>query len=891
MLFHRALLAGVVITAVAAQEPASAVPDLRAVVGHDFGERISSHAEVLRYSRALADASPRVRLVRYGESWQGRELFYLVIGSAANLARLDQVRAGMRRLADPRGLDDAAADELVATLPAVVWLAYSVHGNEISGSDAALRTARHLVSSDDEVAGAALRNALVIVDPLQNPDGRDRFVHWFRGTVGRWPDPDQQAAEHNEPWPGGRTNHYLFDMNRDWFAQTQPESAARVRAFLDWFPLVYVDLHEMGSDSTYYFPPPAEPLNPQITVAQRGWLAVFGRNNARWFDQRGFDYFTREVFDAFYPGYGEGWPMFHGAIGMTYEQASVRGLVVRRDDETVIHYRDSVERHFAASLATIETAARERAGLLRSFLDYRRAACRPEPEGGVTEYVLPPGRDPGRVARLCALLQGQGVEVSRANAPFDVGAATDGEGNSGPRTFPAGTFVVPVAQPARHLAHTLLVRHQPLEPEFVAEQDRRRRKKLPTEIYDVTAWSLPLLHGVECFTLAVPSRADVERLAAPASWSGRVVGGPARVGYVVPWGTLGAVRAAAALLHEKVRVHTAERPFRLGGRDHPAGTLIVRKRDNPDDLHERLVRIAGAAGVDVFAVDSSWVDDGIDLGSNHVKYVVPPRVALVYERPTRPNSVGFTRFVLERSFGYPVTLLNGWQLSGADLRRYDVLIVPDVSGDAGAVLGAAAERLKGWVHAGGTLVTFGEATRWLTDEKVALLASARELDDGSKARAATKVEPGEKTDAGAPGAAGKQARPEPFDLLRTIEPDEDLPDAPPGAIVRVDLDPDHWLAAGYGGRVSVLVQSRNIFTPVKLDKGRNVGVFAREAVLVESGLVWDETRRQIAQKAYLVHQPHGRGQVIAFAEDPNYRAYCDGLNVLFANAVLLGVRR
>ncbi len=244
------------------------VPTLVQIVGHDWGSEISSHSEVERYLQALSQASPKVSLHRYGETWEGRALYYLVVASPANQQRLDAIRESNRQLAEP-DRREGAVDRLIAELPATVWLAYAVHGNEISSTDAALLTAYHLAAAQtDAVVDSILKNVVVIINPLQNADGRDRFVYSNRQTRSRWPDEDPQAAEHHEDWPSGRMNHYLFDLNRDWFAQTQQETRGHAAAYLQWFPQIFVDLHEMGANSTYYFAPPADPLNPEITAPQ-----------------------------------------------------------------------------------------------------------------------------------------------------------------------------------------------------------------------------------------------------------------------------------------------------------------------------------------------------------------------------------------------------------------------------------------------------------------------------------------------------------------------------------------------------------------------------------------------------------------------------------------------
>ena len=679
-------------------------------------------------------------------------------------------------------------------------------------------------------------------------------------------------------------------MNRDWIALSQPETRGKIAAFLEWYPQVYVDLHEMGANSTYYFPPPAEPINPQFTPDQMQWLEAFGRNNAVWFDRFGIDYFTREVFDAFYPGYGEGWPTFHGAIGMTYEQASVRGLLVERDDETELTYRDSVRHHFVASLATVQTAARDREALLRSFYDYRRSAAETVGEDGAVEYLLPPGADPQRTAELAGLLMAQGIEVEVADEAFRVsGALSHAEEEPEDVDLPAGTYVVSLRQPAARLARTLMARHQQIDPEFLAEQERRRVKRLSIQFYDVTAWSLPLLFDVECYATKTPSGVSSRVLEQPPVVAGRAPAQPAALAYLVRWGTRSAARALAEMLRRELRVFATDKEFVLGGATYPPGSLVVKVKNNPEDLHATLTSIAEETGVEIAGTDTAWVEDGVGLGSNQVRYLKVPRVALAYGRPTSSYSTGWARYVLEQEFGYPVTILNVRQIGGADLSKYDVLILP--GGRYGSALAGATDSLKAWIRAGGTLVTLGSATQWLTGESVGLLATKREdrkKGKPQKAEGETEeaTESAEDTESEAAEAEGGE---EPaFDYDEAIQPDKESPDRTPGAILRIELDPEHWLGFGYDGGTNVLVDSRNIFTPIKLDKGRNVGVYAGGDAMVRSGFIWAPSSEQLAQKAYLVHQPHGRGHVVAFAEDPNYRAFCHGLNLMFLNAVFFG---
>jgi hypothetical protein len=875
-----------------------AIPTLQQVVGHSWGEQVSSHAQIEKYLEALAKAAPtRTRLVKHGESWEGRAIYHLIIGSAANMARLEEIKKGLQRLADPRTLSEAEAQRLIDTLPPVTWLAYGVHGNEISSPDAALLTAYHLLASqNDPVVKEILERTLVILDPTQNPDGRDRFVNYYRQTRGREPDAQALAAEHNEVWPGGRSNHYLFDMNRDWFAATQPETRGRLAAFLEWYPVVFVDLHEMGGNSTYYFAPPAQPYNPNLTPRQVELLNLYGKNNSEWFDKFRFDYFTRDVFDSFYPGYGEGWPMFHGSIGMTYEQASTRGLILARDDETMMHYRDTVHHHFIASISTAQTTARNAREMLRHFYDYRRSAIQEGQTETVKEYILPPGRDPNRATKLAALLMRQGIEVKRADRPFTNPRVRDYyEDKVQAKEFPAGTYVISLAQPAKRLVKTLLDKHTPISKEFLDEQIRLRKKRLPDEFYDVTAWSLPLLYDVEMYAAEQASTASLTTLKEMPRPQGRLVGGRAHLAYLIPWNANSAASAAADLLRQGVRLYRASRGFTLNDVKFPGGTLIVKVKDNPEDLHARIERVVAEHGAVVYATDRGWVEEGDNLGSNYVRYVQPPRIAMAWNEPASSLSAGWTRYVLEQMYGVPVTVIRTAQLRNADLRRFNVLILP--SGSYTDVLGEAGIRnLRGWVEQGGTLIAVGGATRWLTEERVNLLATTRELRGGKPEREERPAQAGTPAQA---APAGQQAAPRPAeqkptdikteaDLEKAIQPDRELPDDTPGAIFRVRVDNEHWLGLGYGEMTNVLVDSNNIYVPLKLDRGTNVATYLGEDKALVSGFTWEATRKQMPNKAYLMHQPMGRGQVVAFAEDPNYRAFLDGLNLMFLNAALFG---
>jgi hypothetical protein len=867
-----------------------AVPAVEKVLGFSLGERLATHAEIGRYFEALSQAAPgRLKIFEYGRTWERRRLFYAVLGSEANLRRIAEIKDGMKRLGDPRTTAPGEARKLAESLPAVISLAYAVHGNEGSSPDAAMMTAYHLLAArNDKLVEAVLRDVVVLIDPLQNPDGRERFVHNYTQNEGLEPDPFPPAAERQEPWPGGRSNHYLFDMNRDWFALTQPETRGRVKYLLEWRPLAIADFHEMGTDSTYFFAPGAEPHNPHLVKGHKELMTWFGRNNAKWFDHFGFPYFTREVFDEFYPGYGASWPWYYGGIGMTYENAAVRGLVVRKSDESLYTFRESVRRHFVASIATSEAAQQNRRKLLEAFHDFNRTAVEEGRSEEVKELILPRRGDASAVDKLAHLLAEQGVEVRRARAAF----------NNGDQQYPAGSYAILMAQPRKRFLRAVMDPNIPMDAEFVKEQERRRKKKLPDQIYDVTAWSLPMLYNVECIRAGVPSQGDFTLVAGPYQPQGAVPA-KAAVAYLIPWGTQAAGRFLAAAIRADLKLLTANKPFTQSGRKHPSGTLIVLVKHNGPAVHDVVARLAKESGAEVAATDSSWVEDGIDFGSNHTFPVKKPAIVMAWDQPVSSLSAGHTRFVLERMYNYPVTVVRTQALANADLSKFNVLILPDSGGFGGgggygqAFTGAALDRLKAWVRAGGVLVGIGGALGFLSSPQAGLLAVEQEGLAREPAAAARPADPAKPaTPAASPAAPAGPAPGRIFtkleDFEKAVQADREMPDAAAGVMLRARTDPEHWVTAGLPETLHALLSGRAIYSPIKRDRGVNAVVFSAPESLVASGYLWEENRKQLAYKPFVAVQSEGRGAVVGFTADPNYRAFMDGLNVLFLNAVLRG---
>ena len=835
------------------------VPTPAAVLGYELGEKIASPLEIQTYLQALHAAAPqRTQLVEYARSWEGRPLHFLVIGSPSQLETLDDIKANAARLANPAALSKAGLDNLLVSQPAVVWLGYGVHGNEISSPDAALATAYYLLAHP--AAQSLFDDVLVVIDPLQNPDGRNRFVQNYRSIAGIAPHGSRIAAERNEPWPRGRSNHYLFDLNRDWFALTQPEVRGRVAAFLEFFPQVYVDLHEMGTDSTYYFPPAAIPYNPQLDAQALESQTRLGRAIASAFDSQGFRYFNRENYDLYYPGYGDTWPSLNGAAGMTFEMASARGLLATRADGSQLTFADGIQRHFVAGVATVEGAAAIRKDLLAGFV-----AARSGSDQG--DFVITRSGDVGVVEAVVERLVFQGVKVRQVQQATRICGAQQ----------PAGSFVISGKQPSGRLVETLLATDTPLSEAFWQEQERRAQKGLELEIYDTVAWSLQHLANLNVSRCAIsagvgePVSAIVKATTTPA---------PASVAYLVPWGHQSAAKFLAGALLQNLVVEAGDRPLTINGRVFPAGSLMLRVAANSPELHETVRALAATTSAEVVSLNSTWLDAGMSFGSNAVKRFHAPQVAVAWGNPVRSTSAGSTRYVLEQKLGYPATPVWTSDLDSAYLDEFDVLILPDGYDYDGELSKSVKDNIDRWVRQGGTLIALAGAVDLLTQEALALL-------DVKKERLAGGGKSPSKKEKKASSAEGTllEAGPSLDEALAPYEPE---PPEVLGVMLNAVVNAEHWLANGLAEQLRFLVSGSDIYTPLRKDKGVNVVQFAGAENIKAAGYLWEASRKQLAHKPAVMATTAGRGVVIGFVADPTFRGYMDGLDVVIANAVFSG---
>ena len=833
-----------------------AIPTATDALGHAPGTNITSPVEMQLYLEALAEAAPdRMKIVKYAETWEGRPLHYAVITSAANMANLEAIKADMATI--------AAGGQGNGTALPVTWLTYSVHGNEISSTDAALTMAYHLLASKgDARTDKILDESIVIIDPLQNPDGRARFVNFFRQNTGIVPSGDRQSAEHDEPWPSGRVNHYMFDLNRDWFTLSQPETRGKVAAIREWNPVVVSDIHEMGGDNTYFFSPAADPISPQITASQRALYEIIGRNNATYFDAMGQPFFTREVYDLFYPGYGDTWNTHHGAIGSTYEQASARGLVFDRRDGETLTYRQGVRNHFMASFATAEAVANNADRFLSDFAAYR--ASNASGGAGRGTYVIDLATRRWNAEQLGRRLVAQGISVTRQDGPVSACG----------RSYPKGYLAVSQAQPAARLVRALLDKNTELPREFVAKQEERRGEDLRHELYDVTAWSVPLMSGLD----ASLCNGSVGGAAlSPSDPIAPVTGGSGDFAVAVPWTDSGQARLVTLALREGLKARVTDEAFTSGGIEYPRGTVVFAAGSNEEGALDKLEELSAQVGAETSRLASGWVEDGPNLGSSSFVKLTLPKVALAWDEGMNQLSAGAMRYVLEQRLGLPVTPIRNQRLGRTDLSEYDVMIVPEGSPGRGMVA-----NLKDFVSNGGVLVAIGRSLDAFARGDEPLLAVKREAGLG------LDLSRPEGEGDGLAEASEIESEGEYRDLIRNQRA---LPDTLPGALLNTVGDPNVFLSAGYENGAVVNATGSAVYTPLDRANGINALRFAASEDLIASGYVWNENQRQIAFKPYLMAQPTGSGVTIGFVHDPATRGYLDGLDLLIANSVLIAPSR
>ncbi|WP_290791450.1 M14 metallopeptidase family protein [Flavihumibacter sp. UBA7668] len=805
-------------------------------LGYKVGTKYTPHYKIVLYFQHLAkEASQQMKLEQYGETNEGRPLLLATIASAKNLSNIEAIRMNNLRLANATR-DRAAPNE---TAPAIVWLSYNVHGNETSSSEAAMLTAYDLVNPANTKTQQWLQNTVVLIDPCLNPDGRDRYVNWYTTVIGETINPQPLAREHREPWPGGRSNHYNFDLNRDWAWQTQKESQHRIKVYNNWLPQVHVDFHEQGINEPYYFAPAAEPFHEVITPWQREFQTMIGKNHARYFDQEGWLYFTKERFDLFYPSYGDTYPTYNGSIGMTYEQGGIRaGLGIINEDGDTLTLVDRALHHYTTGLSTVEITAANATRVVKEFRSYFNNVIN-KPAGEFKSWVIKnDGTD--RVSRLTQLMDKNQIDWAYAAAANLNGLNYFTGKQEGFKSEP-GDIVINLNQSKGNLIKVLFERSSTITD---------------SATYDITAWSMPYVYGLK--TYGVANFITNTTKAAPAETSVAVL--PNAYAYAIKWDGLHSAKFLSAALQKGLKVRYTEQAFQIGNQTFEKGSLLITKAANAGkSIQQEVENIAKASGSKVYSVPSGFVDKGYDFGSSSVRIINEPKVALLAGENISSLGFGELWHFFDTQLKYPVTVISANDFLREGLNKFDVLILPDGNHEF-FPRKETNDELKSWVRRGGKIIALENA-----------VAQMAKSDWGIKLKEADEKKSDNKSD---------------YSVLKKYENRERdwLVNSMPGSIFRLELDNSHPLGFGYPAFYYSLKQDGNMYEFFKED-GWNVGIIKRDNYI--SGFAGSEIRTKLNDGLLIGAQDMGRGQVIYFADNPIFRSFWENGKLLLSNAVFL----
>jgi hypothetical protein len=816
------------------------IPTPHDVLHQEVGEWHIRHDQLVQYMHAIAEASDRATIVETGRTYENRQLLSLVFTSPENHARLEEIRQNHLALGNPETSDDLD----VSDMPVVVQLSYSVHGNEPSGSNSALLTAYHLAAAEVDEIENVLENAVILVDPSINPDGLARFAHWANmhkslNTLVT----DPESREYNEVWPRGRTNHYWFDLNRDWMLVQHPESEGRVARFQEWKPNILTDHHEMGSNSTFFFQPGipsrTHPLTPERNQALTASIAEY---HAEELDKIQSLYYSKESFDDYYYGKGSTYPDVQGSIGILFEQASSRGHA-QETIHGVLEFPFTILNQFTATQSTIKAAVDLREELLEHYRLFYKEAAREASRSTIKAYVFGESADQARTFHLAEMINRHSIEVYELaeNVSFD------GE------SFEAGkAYVVPTDQPQYKLITALF---------------ERRNTFTDSLFYDVSAWTMPYAFNLpfaELSNRAFNNDLLGERFDGNMPNNGQIIGGRSRYAYAFEWDEYYAPRALYRLLDAGIKAKVATLQFSgvtgQGEKNFDYGTILVPMgiQDDEMEVHRIMNQIASEDHIKVYGLNTGLSTRGIDLGSNNFSNVTKPSVAVVGGNGTNSYEVGEMWHLLDQRYHMPLTILDQSDLGGADLSRYTVLIMTGYW--YGNLSSGTVDAIKDWVRDGGVLIAMKQGVQWAARNDLADVEFVRDEDEDEDEEVETRPYIKQGADQGAQVIGG--------------------------TIFNAKLDLTHPLGYGYNDEDITVFRNSTIF----MEKGENpysTPLYYADNPLA-SGYVSDENAETLAGTAAIVVSRYGGGKVIAMTDNPNFRAFWYGTNKLFANSIFFG---
>lgn len=801
---------------------------------YPLGSKFTFHSKIVDYVKALAEKNPsQVKLIPYGSTYEGRPLMVAVIATPENIAKIEGIRTdNLKSIGMMEGTPSGK-------IPAIAWLSYNVHGNEAVSSESVMQVMYELLNKNNATTQGILKNTVVILDPCINPDGRDRYAQWYNRVMAVNTDPTPWSWEHNEPWPGGRYNHYLFDLNRDWAWQLQKESQQRIKLYNQWMPHLHADFHEMGSGSSYYFPPASKPFHKDITAWQREFNNTLSEYSRKYFDKNSWLYFTRNNYDLFYPSYGDTWPTYNGAIGMTYEQGGGgrAGVAIARENEgDTLTLRSRIDHHFATSMSTLETISSRAEKTVNEFVNFHQKAMT-NPNGIFKSYLVKAKGDEGRVRALVELLKKQGIQYGQLGKELSTKGTNLSTLVDESVKFESNDLLISAYQPKSSLLKILFEARPELEDSIT---------------YDITSWGLSYAYGLQAYGL----KDKLNPVAYAEKGVSNAIPTQAPYAYIARWNSFDDLRFLAELHKKKIRLRSSRVPFEIDGVKYEEGTLVITRKGNEvlgNNFDKIVTDAATTHKVTLTPAQTGFVTTGSDFGSYDVSPMLAPKVVVMGGEGVSPLAFGEVWHFFEQQLNYPISVVEGDDIGRLPWEEIDVLILP--TGSYGKILTEnALTQLKAWVRGGGKIIAMEQAVNVFAD-KTDFALKHKKSDDKKEKESPLKV-------------YGNRER-------------ESASDDTPGSIYKVKLDKTHPLAFGYKDDYYGLI--RGSYNLDYLTDGWNVGYL--EADGYKAGFVGQKVKERLKNTLIFGVQGLGQGEIIYMADNPLFRGFWYSGKLLFGNAV------
>ena len=883
-----------------------------------IGERVATPEQISEAILSWANQSNRMIVKEYAKSHEGRPLYALFISSPSNLAKLDEIKKNVNLLADGENTNANKARALINDLPAIAWMAYSIHGNETSGADAALASIYHFIASNDEETIDMLDNMLIIIDPLMNPDGRARFaksLEQYRGTA---PNYDDQSLIHTGDWPYGRTNHYFFDLNRDWIYVTQPETRGRVKLINEWKPQILVDAHEMGPQDTFMTGPPREPINKNIDRDLIKWGNVFAQDQGNAFDERNWRFYTGEWHEDLYPGYSF-YVQFRGTLGILYEQSRMAEDGVKRPEGTIQSYKESVHHQYVSTMVNLKTLKENSKAMYRDFWEGRKYNVSKDSKFANQTFVILPTENVGRLKTLIEKLQFQNIELYKNNKPILVKNVLKQSGDIDDNfSIPVGSLIIPNRQAEAPIIAAMLEFDAEIDESVLVKEKQANLRDGSSIMYDTTAFNLTMMYGLPSIT--VPE--NITNNLSPWEFN--------QTNYEIDkdalmWSVDGkddrSVAFAARLMELGVEVRIINKATSLSGHELSRGSVVVLGMDNPlmTDLHILVEKIARNLELSVVSIESGFGPEELpDWGGEHFNLLERPKVAILSHEGFNSYDVGVSWWSIDHHLGIRHSQINKSIVNYADLRRYNTIIIPS----GGSLTKNNKTILTDWVKQGGTLIAHNGSVRALTSEEG--VGNVKQIQNSFNKSNNFNIDLQREIYALSDeidyeSVLGNKVNTEisyPWETSKKKLSQKELEDRdkwqslfmPSGSFVGARTDQKHWLTFGSTeilpvlySNYPVLMTDKNSQAAVRIgeiiDSPENNEVkvlnwstipAGKDINIRMSGLVWPEAAQRIANSAYVTRERLGSGQVILFSGEPNFRGSTLGTNRLWLNAVVYG---